>query len=134
MTTQSTTRSGASDLARTVLRGNALFSGVSGAALVLGARPIAGFLGWNAPLALAATGVVLIGYAAYLFWATAQEQLDRRIVLAAAVLDIGWVIGSAVLLLGSLLPLTTAGKWAIALIAEVVAIFAALQLYALRRK
>jgi hypothetical protein len=133
MTTQSTTRSGASDLARTVLRGNALFSGVSGAALVLGARPIAGFLGWNAPLALAATGVVLIGYAAYLFWATAQEQLDRRIVLAA-VLDIGWVIGSAVLLLGGLLPLTTAGKWAIALIAEVVAIFAALQLYALRRK
>jgi hypothetical protein len=49
------------------------------------------------------------------------------------VLDILWVLGSIILLFGGSLPLTLAGKWTIALLAEAVATFAILQTIGLRR-
>ncbi len=53
--------------------------------------------------------------------------------MAVIVLDVAWVAGSALILLFDLVPLTTAGRWTIALLAEVVALFAILQTIGLRR-
>lgn len=124
---------GQSSLLRRVLRGNGLFSGISGLVLLVGAKPVAAFLGLAWPVALMSLGVTLLAYAAVLFWVTSQESIKRPFVQMAILLDVAWVVGSAAILLAGWLPLTVAGKWTVALLAEVVAIFAALQGYALWR-
>ncbi|MFQ5859303.1 MAG: hypothetical protein ACE5LU_27195 [Anaerolineae bacterium] len=106
-----------------------IFSGISGAILIVAAKPLASLIGVDAPAILTLIGVGLLFYAALLFWIAAREPINRRLVLIAAILDTAWVIDSAILLVAGWFSLTTAGKWAIALVAEVVAIFAALQFY-----
>jgi hypothetical protein len=48
-------------------------------------------------------------------------------------LDIAWVTGSILLLASGLVPLSTARKWSIAILADIVALFALLQFIGLRR-
>lgn len=120
-------------LLRRALLGNSLFSAMSGIALIIGARPIATFIGIQAPLALAGLGAVLALYAIALYYIATQEPIDTRAALVAIELDVAWVAGSAVLLFSNWLPLTTEGKWAIAIIAEIVAVFAVVQYLGLRK-
>jgi hypothetical protein len=49
------------------------------------------------------------------------------------VLDLIWVIDSAILLVSGWLPLTSTGMWTIGLIAVAVAVFAELKFFGLRR-
>ena len=49
------------------------------------------------------------------------------------VLDVLWVLGSVALIFSNQIPLTVAGKWAVALVADVVALFAVLQYVGVRR-
>jgi hypothetical protein len=47
--------------------------------------------------------------------------------------DLAWVIASAGLIFANLVDFTTAGKWAIAILADVVLVFAIVQFVGLRR-
>nr|MBI3612771.1 hypothetical protein [Nitrospirota bacterium] len=58
-------------------------------------------------------------------------SLDRREVWGAIGLDTAWVLGSALLLIATPIPLTLAGKWAVGIVADIVAAFALLQFYGL---
>jgi hypothetical protein len=49
-------------------------------------------------------------------------------------LDVLWVIGSLILIFTSLVPLTTSGKWAVAITADIVTVCAILQYIGLRRQ
>lgn len=122
-----------SKLLRQALRGNGIFSAVSGSILVLAAKPLATFMGLAWPLALTITGLILLPYAALLIWATSQPQVDHRLAKTAVVLDAGWVIGSILLLLTDWLNLSVAGNWTVALLAEAVLTFAILQAVGLHR-
>ncbi len=133
MHTQITQTVQESKLLRQALRGNGVFSAVSGLTLIIAARPIAAFMGLAWPLALTITGAVLLPYAAVLFWATSQADIDPRLAKTAIVLDGLWVIGSILLLLTDWLNLTVAGNWTVALLAEAVLTFAILQALGLRR-
>jgi len=133
MHTQITQTVQESKLLRQALRGNGVFSAVSGLTLIIAARPIAAFMGLAWPLALTITGLVLLPYAAVLFWATSQAEIDPRLAKTAVVLDGLWVIGSVLLLLSDWLNLTVAGNWTVALLAEAVLTFAILQALGLRR-
>ena len=73
----------------------------------------------------------MIAYAGLLFLAAGQNTVDRRHGILATILDIGWVVGSVAILLTGWPALTAAGKWTVALIAEVVAAFALWQAYAM---
>ena len=119
---------------RRAMRANGIFSGASGAALLVAAGPISRFTGVGQPAFLAVIGVLLVGYAALLFWSTNSARIDRRLGVTAVVLDLAWVAGSAVLLLTDWVPFTTAGQWTVGLLAEVVFWFAVWQGYALLRK
>ena len=132
-TVQTATNVSKTNLLRHALQGNGIFSGVSGLAFILAAKPIAAFLGLDAPLVLAGLGVGLVLYAAGLFREGAREPLNRQFAVVAILLDLAWVVGSAVLLLTNWLPFTTAGSWAVAIVADVVAVFAILQFIGLRR-
>jgi hypothetical protein len=118
---------------RRVLQADALASGLSGALLIVAAKPLAAFIGVGLPLPLIITGAFLLLYAGGLLQQAAQDSLSRRFVTAVIIINVAWVIGSGLLLLTDLVSLTVAGKWAVALVADLVAVFAGLQFYGLRR-
>ena len=136
MTAQVTTQanpSAHSNLLRYALRGDAIITIAIGALCLADASPLATLLGFQPPLGLEILGAVLMLYGAFLFYAAAQAQISLRIVIAAIVLDVIWVIDSAILLVAGWLPLTSAGMWTIGLIAVAVAVVAELQIFGLRR-
>ena len=76
---------------------------------------------------------MLLGYGAILLYSAARESQNQRIAKLAIVLNTLWVAGSYAGLLFGLFPVNVAGRWAIALVAEAVAVFAILEYIALRR-
>jgi hypothetical protein len=94
---------------------------------------VAGLIELEQPVALVVLGVVLLGYAAMLLFFAKREPANRRVAQIAIVLNMLWVVDSYAGLLFGFFPVNTAGKWAIALIAEVVFVFGLLEIYALRR-
>jgi hypothetical protein len=132
--TQSITKNNqGSNLLKNALRGNALFSGTSGLVALAAAQSLAAFTGINPPIIFVVLGIALILYAVDLWWVASRETINRRFAWAAIILDVLWVVGSIAILLSGWLPLTVAGSWTIALLAEAVAIFAVLQFIGLRR-
>lgn len=120
-------------LVRRTLVGNALFSELTGLALLLFSAPIAGFLGIAPSWPLLALGAGLLLFGAQVYLASRSRPLDRRGVRAIITLDVGWVAASALLLIAGWLPLTLAGAWTVLLVADAVAAFAVLQVLGLRR-
>ena len=121
------------DFARMALRVDGLVSGASGVALIAGARPLGAFLGLDRPPALVAVGGTLVAYAAMLFLSARREELERRALVTPVALNVAWVLASAAILLSGVFGLTTGGRWLVAAVAEVVALFAAAQVFALWR-
>lgn len=115
-------------LLRVAMTENALFSGASGVALAAGSPWLSGWLG--APTwVLVAVGLGLVGWAAELR-RTAGTVVGGRTAVAG---DLGWVVGTAVLLLGWPDAMTNAGRIAAEVVAIAVAGFAAWQAVGLRR-
>lgn len=114
-----------------ILRANAIFSAISGAIFLIGSAPLASFMGLPDGGFLIVIGVGVLAFSALLFQLTAQPQLDRRLAFSIFILDTLWVVLSVIALLGNLLPLNDAGRWTIALLAEVVAVFAIAEFVAL---
>lgn len=124
---------GRPSLLRRAMRGNAIFSLISGLTFALFSQPLSTLLGIPWPTALLVVGVMLIIYAADLAWVTSSEQFDIRWGMVAVALDAVWVIGSAVILMAGLLPLTTLGWWTVAIAADIVLLFAVAQAIGIRR-
>jgi len=122
-----------SNMLRYLLRGDAIATAAIGAICLADAAPLAAFLGIQPPAALEILGAVLVVYGACMFFTAAQAQLNRRIAIAAIVLDMIWVLDSAILLVSGWVPLTSAGMWAIGLLAVAVAVVAELKFFGLRR-
>jgi hypothetical protein len=122
-----------SNLLRYAVRGDAIITAAAGAICLADAQPMATFLGIQPPLALQILGAVLVLYGAFLFYTAAQPQISRPIVIAAIVLDLIWVLDSAILLVAGWLPLTSAGMWTIGLLAVAVVVIAELKFFGLRR-
>ncbi len=120
-------------LLRTALRGNGVFSAVSGAMMVVASRPLAEFIGLAWPSALLIMGVLTLLYALDLFWFTSRETINMTFAWLTIILDVAWVVASVVLLLADPLGFTVAGKWFIGLMAEAVALFAVVQWLGVRR-
>jgi len=120
-------------LLRHILRANGVFSGLSGLLFAVAGGPIANFIGLPSPLALVVVGLGLIGYAAALFTASNRAELNRQEVIAFIVMDVAWVVGSGLLLITAWIPFTLGGKWAVAIAADAVALFALGQFVGLRR-
>lgn len=114
-----------------LLKGNGAFSAGSGALLLVGSPWLDSAFGLETWL-LAATGIVLVAYGAQI----AQLSRPDRAVAGgkfATAMDLGWVFGGAVILIGFPTALTTAGRVALLLATIAVAGFAAGQFRALRR-
>ena len=115
-----------------VLRADGAFALFAGLILVVGANPLADLFELSQAIALIAVGVALLSYAAMLFF-VAGRSIEQAGAKLAIILNILWVIVSYTGLIFGWFPVNSAGKWAIALIAEAVLIFAIIEFIALRR-
>ena len=122
-----------SSLLRNTLFSNSAFSFLSGVAFLLFSGAIANFLGVSASWIVLALGVGLIVYSIELYLAARADPVNTSIAKFAVYADLVWVLGSAVLIFANLIPFSTAGKWAIAIVADIVLVFAILQYIGLRR-
>jgi hypothetical protein len=119
------------DLLKKALAGNALFSVVSGVAILFANRWLVKFLGLPAKASLAIVGVSLIVYAVILWFNARRRKIRITDAWIAVVMDAVWVLGSSVLIF--VVPLSSGGKWVVALVAELVLAFAIVQWLGIRR-
>jgi hypothetical protein len=121
---------------RRVLRANGVFCTFAGVTALAGAGGLAARTGIAAPVLLILGGVTL-AYGLFLLGAT--SPLGGLFVVewtgwTTFFVDALWVAMSLIVLLNGRLPLTPTGRGLILLLADVVAVFAVLQLRALRRR
>jgi hypothetical protein len=119
-------------LLRTTFAVNAISTALAGVVLLAGAGPRAPVLGVPGPLPLAVVGALFIAFAAQV-WRVRREPVDLSQATAIFVLDVGYVLGSVVLLLGWPGVLSFYGRLTTALLADVVFVFAILEYVGLRR-
>lgn len=120
-----------SRMLRLALRGNGVFSLLSGTAFAVASTRISEVIGLEYPIILMAVGLGLIAFAGALFFNAARAEISRLEAAAAVVGDAAWVLGSGVVI--ALGVLTTTGNWAVAIVADVVLLFAILQYLGIRR-
>jgi hypothetical protein len=118
-------------LLKKALMGNALFSILSGLAIVIANRWLVRFLGLPENVSLVILGIGLIAYAATLLFNARRPAIKITDAWVAVVMDLVWVVGSYVLIL--VVPFSVGGKWMIASVAELVLAFAILQWLGIRR-
>jgi hypothetical protein len=118
-------------LLRMSLLGNAAFSTLSGLTSIFFAARLEAALGIPEPFSLMSLGVQLLLFAGLLVWLATREVIRPGLALAVVIADVLWVVGTVPLLLAGVL--TTAGFWTAAMVADVVGVFAVLQLVGLRR-
>lgn len=118
---------------RLALRTNAVFSSACGLALTLFPGRLGTALGIPFPLFLRLVGFALFAFAFGLVCNAARAEVRRAEARLASFLDLGWVLGSALVLALRPVPLTGLGVSAILVVAVVVLACSALQLAGLRR-
>jgi hypothetical protein len=116
---------------RRSLQLDGIASGLCGALLLLAAGPISTLIGLPGPAIARMVGVGLLVYAAALLWNAARAAVSRGEALLAVVLNIGWIVGSAIVVVDG--PLTVVGNLAVAAVAGAVALFTLLEVVGLRR-
>ena len=118
-------------LLKRALAGNAVFSVVSGVAILFANRWLVKFLGLPEDVSLAILGVGLIVYAAILWFNARRPKIKITDAWIAVIMDAVWVIGSYVLIF--VVPFSVGGKWVVALVAELVLAFAVVQWLGIRK-
>ena len=118
-------------LLKKALAGNALFSVVSGVAILSANRWLVKFLGLPEKVSLAILGVSLIVYAAILWFNARRPKIKITDAWVAVIMDVIWVVGSCALIF--FVHFSLGGKWVVALVAELVLAFAILQWLGIRR-
>ncbi|MBK8901999.1 MAG: hypothetical protein IPM53_12500 [Anaerolineaceae bacterium] len=126
--------SGETSFLRRALQSDALFSLLSSLVFIFAADPVARFIGPDVPAWLIlALGAGFVPYAASIYWITmaieARWSYGRIIVALNAI----WVVASYLVLFIAWPEFTVAGRWFIALQAEVVFVLGVLQIVGLRR-
>lgn len=111
---------------RKVLLTNAVSSGACGLLLLFFPGYVANWTGLGNRFALVETGVFLLVFVAFLVWTASRSIVSPAAMLVIAVLDIFWVIGSALLLedKGTTETMTVFGSWAVIMVTAVVGVFA----------
>jgi hypothetical protein len=126
------TSNSASLLRRTFFT-NMAATALSGILLVVASDPIARFMGLGSPLPMLLIGVGFLLFAALVYRVASQPAIDVQHARAIAILDVAYVVASAIVLAADLFSLTSGGRWAILLVGDLVLVFAVLEFVGLRR-
>jgi len=118
-------------LLKKALMGNAVFSLASGVLIVFSNHWLVKVLGLPEKVSLAILGISLILYAGLLLINALRPRIKITDAWIAVVLDAIWVVGSYALIF--MIPFSVKGKWVVALVAELVLVFAVLQWLGIRK-
>ena len=116
---------------RKALMGNALFSTLSGLTMLLAQGWVLRILGLPSSVNPLVLGAGLIVFAVMLVINAQRQQVKKSDAWIAVCMDLAWVLGSYVLIF--IVPFSTAGKWVVGVVAELVLLFAVLQFLGIRR-
>lgn len=117
---------------RRVLLADAAASGATGLLMAFGASFLEPLLGLPVAL-LREAGIILLPFAALLTYIATREHLSRRWVWAVVVMNVIWVIDSILLLLSGWVSPTLLGQAFVIGQALVVAVFAELEYFGVRK-
>lgn len=112
---------------------NGAFSLGSGALMALFSTAVSGWIGFPAPLWLAAVGIGLLGFGGFVSWRAVAGRARRVEVWVISLLDLAWVAGTVPLAVLAPGLFSDAGVLVVVGVALVVLLLATLQLAALRR-
>ena len=118
--------------ARQTLLANATFTAASAIVLIAARDVLYPLFALNSPTLLTSIGIVLLLYAATLVLEARRVPPQRYALIAAALLDAGWVVGSVIVLLVAWPALAPSGRLLIIAAALIVELFAFLQFRASR--
>ena len=118
-------------LLRMALMGNALFSTLSGVIILFAQGWVIRILGLSKNVSLAILGIGLLAFAVNLVINARRQQVKTSDAWIAVSMDLAWVLGSYVLIF--VVPFSAEGKWVVAVVAELVSVFAVLQFLGIRR-
>ena len=116
-------------LLRYALVGNATFSTITGLFIIIAHEWIAHLLGL--PGGALCLGIGLLVFSTTLLINARRPELRLAEAWAVVLMDLAWVAGSYVILLVA--PFTVEGKWMIAIVADLVLVFAVLQWMGIHR-
>lgn len=119
------------DLLKKALTGNAVFSVLSGVAILFANRWLVKFMGLPEEASLAILGGSLIVYSVILWLSAHRPKIRITDAWVAVILDAVWVVGSYTLIF--VVPFSVGGKWVVALVAELVLVFAIAQWLGIRK-
>ena len=106
---------------------------IGSAALLYFSKPIASFFNLSAPWIILALGAGVIVYAIIVYFAARAQPVNTGVAKLAMYGNLAGVLGGVVLIFANLLPFTTAGKWIVAVIADIALILFLSQYVGLRR-
>jgi hypothetical protein len=121
------------NLLRNTLRGNSIFSAISGAIMIAAAGALASFMGIASPPLLSVMGVIIVGFALLMFTVTNSPTVHIAFARLCFAVDAAWVVATVVILAFNLFGLTNEGRWLLLIIGDIVAVFAAGEYIGLRR-
>lgn len=109
-----------------ILNANAMFSFTSGLFFILARNPLSRFLGTSTEIMMI-LAVIMFGYAGLIAFNTQRTDVSRGFTLFTVIGDSAWVVLSILLLVLPIFHFTAEAKWAIAVTAICVDMFATLQ-------
>jgi hypothetical protein len=118
---------------RYALLADAVASGATGLLMIAAASLLEGLLGLPTAL-MREAGLVLVPYVAFVAWVGTREAISRPAVQAIIVMNVLWVVGSVLVLVGGFVAPTVLGYAFVIAQAVVVGVFAELQFIGLRRQ
>jgi hypothetical protein len=119
------------ELLRYALLGNASFSTITGLLIIVAHDWIGHLLGIAGRVGLVGLGIGLLVFAATLLINARRPELKLTDAWAVVLMDLVWVAGSYILVLVA--PFTAEGRWVIAVVADLVLVFAVLQWVGIHR-
>lgn len=112
---------------RWVLLINAISTGGFGLVLLFFGGFVGELTGIDSVLSIRLVGLGLVVFVMFVYWASTQKIMSANMLLAFALIDLIWVIDSAIMI--SYLPLTLIGIVGIVLVAILVGIFSLFEFY-----
>jgi hypothetical protein len=119
-------------LLRNTLASNAVFSSLCGLGFLVAGQGLGDAFG-APPAALEVFGLALLGFAVYVWLVARRDPIRRGEGWAVWIMDVGYVLASAAVLMGSPHLLSGTGRLFFSVAADAVAVFAVLEYMGLRR-
>ncbi len=107
---------------------NGVFSALSGTALVIGASRWSGFFEVDGDYIFTLIGALLLGFSAFVLTVAQRRHTNKFYTGIITLLDIGWVLGSVIILTLNLFDLSSRGRMAILVVALWIGFLAAMQM------